>query len=256
MEETADVFYEQIEMEITLDGKDKKCLLVNIPIDDLEKFIVKNETFTLVSADDEDVYFPITPLDMQNYLHFFASRGLEEMDSIPFLIDLDMQIVINPVYGNDNVLWSGFKESFSLHNVDLKDEDGKYKPFSVMEIPLNLVNILIKEEQDLIDEKKVVIDHKFLSVIYSDFKLKNKKTDEKILNLAFDNDDLVGYVLEASLDGNASETKLCRVKQNTWFIRCFYFFYFVSLFVVSFSLSIKFDSNFSLSQIHKSFIIQ
>lgn len=83
-----------------------------------------------------------------------------------------------------------------------------------MEMPLNLVHILINENQNLQKDDKVLVDYLLLEKIYSNFSSKILKIENhKILNLAFDEENnLLGYVLEASLEENIQETKLYFVK--------------------------------------------
>lgn len=206
-----DRFYPTSELKMSVNGKIMNIVIIPIPIDDLEEFLISREAYRIIPDEENDDSMSeevkIELQDMENYLSFFADKGLAEMTEIPFFIDKNTGKVLNPA-DDSMVDWCGFEESMSRFFYDFQI-DGEIKMIGIIQINLNLVNILISEKQDLVGEGNLDISYDFISKVYSEFLEKKVEQNYLLVALDMEKNEPIGYVLEASMErGKNSKTEL------------------------------------------------
>lgn len=190
-------------VSLFIDGKDVECIIIHITVDDLDDYLINRIEFPLLPVGeevDENNLLVIKNSDMQKYLDFLSDKGLNQMESIPFVINIFSGEVISPevVAGAElsNLLISTL--SFPL-KIEI---NGVLNNLKILQLPYNLVDIFLSEDAEFSLQGKIKVANPELKGIYLDYK-KRVKPEVNLLNLAFDDSSLRGYVVEVKVKGKS-----------------------------------------------------
>ncbi|MDD5213394.1 MAG: hypothetical protein PHG82_03140 [Candidatus Gracilibacteria bacterium] len=203
------------EYEVIVDGVLCKALTIVIPMDNLEEFIQTNSPYPI--TDNEDFSMNITPMDMQNYLHYLCRNGFSDLDAIPFFINVTKSEVINPDskdFKDVNERIGSLPEtSFimsELESFELKD--GSVKSYELIHFPISFVfDVLNVKQQVSQPDTGIEIDFNRFERIFLEFQDYYPSESKFIVAVDLSTKEAVGYVHDTVIDENTDRRELCLI---------------------------------------------
>lgn len=175
---------------------------LSVPIENLFYFLQEKEDLSIFIGEwDEKI--TLTFLDMQNYFNFFSPDMIKVKEEITFYFDIETFLILDP----------------SVHNIALISEstfyieflvNGEMKLISIIPLSVNLVKAIVKDKDSFSSQNIEFFNHEKLERIYLDFKKKSK--EENFINLAYDDSEMIGYIIGASLENDVSKPVLYLVE--------------------------------------------
>ncbi|MDD2637293.1 MAG: hypothetical protein PHW82_17535 [Bacteroidales bacterium] len=189
-------------ISLFIEDKDVQIFKLSVPIEVLAYHIQekKDLDFSIESWDEK---IKITFLDIQNYFNFFSPDILKVKKEITFYFDIETFLLLDPSIHNMVLIFeSTFFTKFLVN--------GELKTISIVPLSVNLVKNLLKNKDSFSSQNIQFFDHEKLERIYLDFKEKSK--EENFINLAYDDSEMIGYIIGASLENDVSKPVLYLVE--------------------------------------------